>query len=112
MNTTPGILESLFGGAIPWLFKESIYWTCVGLLGNALFSSRFLIQWLMSERQRKVVVPPVFWRLSFWGSLISLAYAIHIDKLPVILSCAFLPFMYARNLRLLRNNSNDASASG
>ena len=46
------------------------WWTVVGLAGNALFSSRFLIQWLYSERKGRLVVPPVFWHLSFWGSLV------------------------------------------
>jgi len=47
-------------------------------------------------------VPPVFWYLSFWGSLISLVYAFHVDKLPIILGFVFLPVLYARNLKLLR----------
>jgi lipid-A-disaccharide synthase-like uncharacterized protein len=48
------------------------------------------------------VVPPIFWHLSFWGSSVSLIYALHIDKLPILLSFSFLPFLYARNLMLLR----------
>jgi len=61
-----------------------------------------VIQWLYSEKKRVLVVPPIFWHLSFWGSVIALLYAFHIDKLPVILSFLFLPFLYARNLVLLR----------
>lgn len=106
-----GFLAPYFGQWLPWLYLDSVWWTVFGLAGNALFSSRFLIQWLHSERQRQLVVPPVFWYLSFWGSLISLLYAFHVDKLPIILGYLFLPVLYARNLKLLRRtprSGNDA----
>ncbi|OQC42063.1 MAG: lipid-A-disaccharide synthase [Acidobacteria bacterium ADurb.Bin051] len=101
-TTTPGFLAPLLAPLLPWLYVESKWWTAFGLLGNAVFSSRFVIQWLSSEKKRVLVVPPIFWHLSFWGSVIALLYAFHIDKLPVILSFLFLPFLYARNLVLLR----------
>jgi len=84
-----------------WFFRETLWWTAFGLVGNALFASRFLVQWLYSEWHKRVIVPPIFWHLSFWGSVVSLVYAFHIDKLPVILGYLFLPIIYARNLRLL-----------
>lgn len=102
MNDAAGFLQPLLGRALPWLYVDSKLWTIFGLLGNAVFSSRFVLQWLYSERRGKLLVPPVFWHLSFWGSLISLVYALHIDKLPIILSFAFLPFLYFRNLVLMR----------
>ena len=102
MNGTEGFLQPLLGRTMPWLYRDSLYWTAFGLVGNVLFSSRFLVQWLLSERHRKVVVPPIFWHLSLWGSVISLVYALHIDKLPVILGYLFLPLLYGRNLALLR----------
>jgi lipid-A-disaccharide synthase-like uncharacterized protein len=79
------------------------------LLGNLLFSSRFLIQWLVSERRRRVTVPAVFWHLSLWGSLVSLVYALHVDKLPIILGYVFLPVIYGRNLVLLGREQAAAS---
>jgi lipid-A-disaccharide synthase-like uncharacterized protein len=102
LSGAEGFLQPVLGAAAPWLYRDSFYWTAFGLLGNVLFSSRFLVQWLLSERQRRVVVPPIFWHLSLWGSAISLVYALHIDKLPVILGYLFLPLIYARNLALLR----------
>ena len=102
MNGAEGFLQPVLGGGMPWLYRDSLYWTAFGLLGNVLFSSRFLVQWLLSERHRRVVVPPIFWHLSLWGSVISLVYALHIDKLPVILGYLFLPLIYGRNLALLR----------
>ncbi|QQR74667.1 MAG: lipid-A-disaccharide synthase N-terminal domain-containing protein [Holophagales bacterium] len=95
-------LEPWLGRLLPLLYVDSGWWTAFGLIGNALFSSRFVIQWLHSEKKKELVVPPIFWHLSFWGSVISLVYALHVDKLPIILGYAFLPVLYARNLVLLR----------
>jgi lipid-A-disaccharide synthase-like uncharacterized protein len=93
---------------LPWLYAESAGWTAFGLAGNLIFSSRFVIQWWASEKKKRVVVPGAFWQLSFWGSLISLLYAFHVDKLPVILSTLFLPFLYGRNLVLLKRQKTAA----
>jgi lipid-A-disaccharide synthase-like uncharacterized protein len=98
-------LEPFLGSLIPWFYIDSYWWTAFGLAGNALFSARFLVQWLKSEREKRIVVPPIFWHLSFWGSLVSLIYAFHIDKLPVILGYVALPVIYGRNLVLLRRSS-------
>lgn len=108
-----GLLQPVLGPAFPWLYRDSLYWTVFGLAGNVLFSSRFLVQWLLSERHGRVVVPAIFWHLSFWGSVVTLVYALHIDKLPVILGCAFLPPLYGRNLILLaRGRKLDAAGGG
>lgn len=102
MNGSDGLLAPVLASPFPWLYAESTWWTVVGLLGNGIFSSRFIIQWLSSEKKKALHVPPIFWHLSFWGSVLSLVYALHIDKLPIILSFAFLPFLYGRNLALLK----------
>jgi len=112
MSETSGFLQPLLGATLPWLYVESLWWTGLGLLGNLMFSSRFLLQWLSSEKKKRIVVPPIFWHLSFWGSLLSLIYSLHIDKLPVILGYAFLPLIYARNLILLRRGARADEASG
>ncbi|HET7569316.1 MAG TPA: lipid-A-disaccharide synthase N-terminal domain-containing protein [Gammaproteobacteria bacterium] len=109
MTDSSGFLQPLIGQIVPWLYANSVVWTAVGLLGNALFGSRFFIQWLSSERSKKLVVPPIFWHLSFWGSLISLVYALHIDKVPFILGYVFLPIIYGRNLIFLRRTQTSTS---
>ena len=105
MTDASGFLEPLLRPLLPLLYVDSRWWTLFGLLGNALFSSRFVIQWLYSEKKKRLVVPPIFWHLSFWGSTISLVYAFHIDKLPILLSFIFLPFLYFRNLVLLKRGT-------
>jgi lipid-A-disaccharide synthase-like uncharacterized protein len=109
MSDSSGILQQLLGGRLVWLFRESGYWTAFGLLGNFMFGSRFFIQWIYSEKRGKVIVPPIFWHLSFWGSMICLVYSLHIDKLPVILAYVFLPLIYGRNLILLQRTQAEAS---
>ncbi len=94
-------LFALSGADAGWFYRESAWWTAFGYAGNAVFASRFVLQWLHSERRKELIVPPIFWHLSFWGSLVSLIYAFHIDKPPVILSFIFLPILYGRNLMLL-----------
>jgi lipid-A-disaccharide synthase-like uncharacterized protein len=108
MNESSGFLQPWLSPLLPWLYVDSRWWTVFGLLGNAVFTSRFVIQWLWSEKQRQLVVPPLFWHLSFWGSVISLVYALHIDKLPIVLSFCFLPFLYFRNLVLLKRGGDPA----
>ena len=105
-----GFLEPFAPATLRWFYADSYAWTAFGLLGNLVFSLRFIVQWLTSEKQKRIVVPPIFWHLSFWGSLISLVYAFHIDKLPVILGYIALPIIYGRNLVLLRRTREVAES--
>ena len=105
MNGTSGtFLQPYLGEWFPLLYTSSGWWTVLGFTGNLLFASRFFVQWLMSERARQVVVPVGFWHLSFWGSVINLIYALHIDNAPVFFGVAALPIIYGRNLYLLHNS--------
>lgn len=78
------------------------FWLAFGFLGQALFASRFLVQWLASERAGRSVVPSSFWHLSIVGSVILLAYAVHRRDPVFIAGLMFGVFIYARNLYLLR----------
>ncbi|MDJ0654393.1 MAG: lipid-A-disaccharide synthase N-terminal domain-containing protein [Xanthomonadales bacterium] len=92
------LLDSLVGS---WLYADSYLWTAVGFAGAAVFGSRFLFQWLHSEKEKALVVPWYFWHLSFWGSTLNFIYAMHLDKAPLIVGSMFLPVLYGRNLFLL-----------
>jgi lipid-A-disaccharide synthase-like uncharacterized protein len=77
-------------------------WLVIGFLGQACFASRFLVQWMASERAGRSVVPRVFWYLSIAGGAIVLCYAIwRRDPVFIVGQSAGL-FVYLRNLVLLR----------
>jgi lipid-A-disaccharide synthase-like uncharacterized protein len=75
-------------------------WAGVGLLGQGVFTARFLVQWIASERKRETVMPVAFWWLSLVGGLITLTYAIHLGSLAFTLGQSLGLFVYIRNLML------------
>lgn len=83
------------------------FWTLFGFLGQFLFTSRFVLQWLLSERAGRSVTPVQFWYLSIVGSLMLLAYAIAVMDPVIILGQAFGTVVYTRNLVLMRRPSAD-----
>jgi lipid-A-disaccharide synthase-like uncharacterized protein len=77
-------------------------WLALGFVGQALFGSRFLVQWIASERRRASVVPVVFWWMSLGGGICLLAYSIHRrDVVFIVGQCTGL-VVYVRNLILVR----------
>lgn len=93
----------------PWLYASTWWWTFVGFAGNILFGSRFILQWLASEKKGTLVVPGYFWHLSFWGSVLNLVYALHLDSAPLLLGTAALPFIYGRSIVLLNRGTRRAA---
>lgn len=80
---------------------DSLGWMLIGFTGQALFSARFIIQWLASERARRSIVPKAFWYFSLAGSAVLLAYAIHrMDPVFIVGQAAGL-LIYLRNLYLI-----------
>jgi lipid-A-disaccharide synthase-like uncharacterized protein len=80
-------------------------WKIIGLTGNAIFISRFLVQWYATEKRKQVVVPQAFWWLSLVGSLILLAYGLfYLHDSVVILSFAFSWIPYIRSLIIHRRH--------
>jgi lipid-A-disaccharide synthase-like uncharacterized protein len=92
-----------------WLFEifrvdhwGEFWWVVVGLAGQLMFSMRFLVQWISSERAKKSVMPIAFWYFSIAGGLILLSYALY-RRVPVfILGQSTGLFIYLRNLWLIR----------
>jgi lipid-A-disaccharide synthase-like uncharacterized protein len=76
-------------------------WLAVGLLGQACFFLRFLIQWIASERRGESVVPIYFWYFSIAGGLILLAYAVFRLDPVFILGQSVGLLVYVRNLWLI-----------
>ncbi len=111
MSTVPGqFIEPYIEPWLPILYASSYWWTVIGFTGNILFSSRFLLQWIASERRRRLFVPEYFWQLSFWGSVVNLIYALHLDNAPILFGTVALPIIYGRNLVLLRRTREDKTA--
>jgi lipid-A-disaccharide synthase-like uncharacterized protein len=82
-------------------------WLAVGFLGQGLFSARFIVQWLKSEKLKKSVVPLAFWYFSLAGGLVLLAYAIHRTDPVFIVGQAAGVFIYLRNLHLIHRERRD-----
>ena len=82
----------------------------LGLLGQVLFFSRFLVQWIASEKKGKSIVPLSFWYLSIGGGALLLFYAIW-RKDPVIILGQFVGlFVYVRNLMLIYRHKTAQAA--
>ena len=73
-------------------------WKGIGLMGNAVFSGRFLVQWYATEKRKQIIVPPLFWWLSLAGSLLMLAYSVHNQDSVFILAYGLNWIPYIRNL--------------
>jgi lipid-A-disaccharide synthase-like uncharacterized protein len=76
-------------------------WVLVGLFGQLMFTMRFIVQWLASERAGASVVPVAFWYFSLAGGLILLAYGL--QKWDTVIIVGQLPgtLIYLRNLWLI-----------
>jgi lipid-A-disaccharide synthase-like uncharacterized protein len=81
----------------------------IGLLGQALFSARFLVQWIATERKRQSVVPRQFWYFSVGGGVTLLAYAIYrLDPVFILGQAAGL-LVYSRNLYFIHRYGGRAA---
>lgn len=73
-------------------------WIVLGFVGQAMFSMRFVVQWIASEKKKESVIPMAFWYFSLGGGLILLAYAVR-QMDPVFIAAYLLnPIIYSRNL--------------
>jgi lipid-A-disaccharide synthase-like uncharacterized protein len=82
------------------------YWVALGFFAQALFFTRFLVQWIASERAGKSVVPTAFWYFSIGGSLLLLSYALHKRDPVFILGQSIGSFIYVRNIILVRRSED------
>ena len=86
--------------ALNWITVDHV-WLLIGFLGQALFTSRFIVQWFKSEIVGKSVIPLAFWYFSVGGGVVLLAYAIHKLAPVFIAGQAGGLIVYARNLYLI-----------
>src|SRR5205807_5698264 len=65
------------GAIMHALITPERIWLAIGFAGQALFASRFIIQWFKSELEGRSVIPLAFWYCSMAGGIVLLAYAIY-----------------------------------
>ena len=89
------------------LSNIEILFLIVGFLGQGLFASRFIVQWIFSEKKGESYIPVVFWYLSIFGGLGLLTYAIFRKDPVIIVGQTFGIFIYLRNLILIYKKNNE-----
>jgi lipid-A-disaccharide synthase-like uncharacterized protein len=86
-----------------WL--DGKLWLSIGMCGQIIFGSRFLLQWISSERAGKSYIPMCFWYLSLFGSLLLLTYAIHTKDIVFTIGQTSGFLVYIRNIMLLKKKT-------
>jgi lipid-A-disaccharide synthase-like uncharacterized protein len=81
-------------------------WKVIGWCGNAVFFSRFFVQWYVTERKKQVVVPAAFWWLSLTGSLLLLVYSLRQRDSVFIFAYLFTWIPYIRNLIIHKRHTD------
>jgi lipid-A-disaccharide synthase-like uncharacterized protein len=76
-------------------------WVIIGLTGQLLFTGRFLVQWIASEREKRSVIPIAFWYFSLAGGLVLVAYAVWRRDPVFVLGQSMGLVIYLRNLWLI-----------
>lgn len=79
----------------------SLVWIAIGLGGQIVFSCRFLIQWIVSERKRESVIPDIFWWISLLGGVCLFVYFVWRRDIVGVLGQSTGIVIYARNIRLI-----------
>jgi len=102
-----GLVQDFFarlGDSVTW-------WAVLGFLGQGIFASRFIVQWIHAERVKRSEIPVAFWYISLIGGIVTFIYAVHIANLVFIIGQGSGLFVYARNLHLIYAERRRARAS-
>ena len=85
------------------------WWVLLGYVAQILFTMRFLVQWIASERAGKMVMPIAFWFFSIGGGMMTLVYGIVKREPVIIIGQALATIIYLRNIMLIVKNRGRAS---
>ena len=105
-------MESVWKFLLEFVPHDSPYdmmWAGIGVVGQVLFMSRFLIQLYRSERAKRSVIPIEFWYFSIAGGIITLSYAIHRRDLVFTVAQLLGLLIYFRNLYLVYRERRDSA---
>ena len=83
------------------LSNYELFFLIIGFAGQGLFASRFIVQWIYSEKKGESSIPVIFWYLSIFGGVGLLVYAISRKDPVIITGQLFGIFIYMRNLILI-----------
>lgn len=113
LHTAPSLLLHLAEKVELYFHDMSLadkIWLTVGMIGQLMFTLRFVVQWIHSERHQKSVIPVSFWYFSLFGGITVLAYGFH--KLEPVIILGQLPgtIVYSRNLMLIYREKRDVLA--
>lgn len=86
-------------------------WVMVGLTGQLLFTARFLVQWIASEKEKRSVIPVAFWYFSMAGGLVLFTYAVWRRDPVFILGQSMGLVIYIRNLWLIHAEHSHSTAN-
>jgi lipid-A-disaccharide synthase-like uncharacterized protein len=87
------------------------WWVLLGFVAQGLFTMRFLVQWIASERAGRSVIPLAFWLFSIGGGLLLLIYALYRKDPVFIAGQAFGVFVYLRNLYFVLHERKAAASA-
>ena len=96
LDWIPGV-----AGLVAWydaLTPTEVVWLAIGFGGQSMFMMRFLVQWIVTEKARRSVVPEMFWYFSLLGGATMMAYGIHRADPVIIVGQSTGVFIYLRNL--------------
>jgi lipid-A-disaccharide synthase-like uncharacterized protein len=97
-------LQDVFVTRLDW-------WVLMGFVAQGLFTMRFLVQWIASERAGRSVIPLAFWIFSIGGGLMLLIYALYRRDPVFIAGQAFGVFVYLRNLHFVLRERKAAAST-
>jgi lipid-A-disaccharide synthase-like uncharacterized protein len=97
-------LQDVFVTRLDW-------WVLLGFVAQGLFTMRFLVQWIASERAGRSVIPLAFWLFSIGGGLLLLVYALYRKDPVFIAGQAFGVFVYLRNLYFVLHERKAAASA-
>jgi len=90
------------------IHSAGIWWFIFGIAGQLAFTGRFVVQWIISERQKKSVTPVFFWYLSLVGATMLLIYFTKRGEAVGVLGQSIGWIVYVRNIMLIRNESKSS----
>ncbi len=93
------------------MFEQPWIWLVIGFTGQALFSARFFVQWLYSERHKRSVIPVAFWYFSIAGGATLFVYALHIGDPVFIVGQSMGVLIYSRNLYFIHKEQKQLAGA-